>query len=127
MEIAINVRKKYNKISELLDLTKQMADSLQRNDMISFEVLLNMRTDVILDIEDISNKTQSILQALEPNLAEKIRLLLYKKDLSHENLTSTEQKIRDIVSESARLTQRLVLQDEIINKKISGKDSFYQK
>lgn len=71
MEIAINVRKKYNKISELLDLTKQMADSLQRNDMISFEVLLNMRTDVILDIEDISNKTQSILQTLETDLGRK--------------------------------------------------------
>ena len=126
MEIAIYLRKKYNKISELFDLTRQMAEALQRNDLVSFEVLLTMRTDVILDIEQITYTIQDILQTTEPEFAKKINLFLQHKTTSFENLSVAEQKICTIVSESANLTQRLISLDKIVNKKISGNDSFYQ-
>ena len=52
LELLVQLRKRYTALGEALDLTQQMADALDRDDRISFSLLLSMRQDVVLRLQE---------------------------------------------------------------------------
>ena len=127
LDIAINLRKKYNKINELLDTTHQMADCINRNDMVSFEILINMRTDILLEIEEINYIRQQLIEALEPKKAERVKYLMQKDAKISDNIPDEELKIYSSFMDCKSANEKLVAIDRIMNKKICGDKSFYKK
>lgn len=127
LDIAVNLRKKYNKISELLDTTQQMADCINRNDMVSFEILMNMRTDILLEIEEINYLREQLVDALEPKKAERVRYLMQKGVKIPDDIADEELRIYSSFMDCKSANEKLVVIDKVMSKKICGDKSFYQK
>ena len=53
LDLTVLERKKYNQLSEVMDLSQQMAEALDRNDQVSVRMLLFMRQDPILQLEEL--------------------------------------------------------------------------
>lgn len=127
LDIAVNLRKKYNKISELLDITQQMSECIGRNDMVSFEILINMRTDILLEIEGINDTREQIIEALEPQKAERIEYLMQEDIEITNDISNEELKVHSTFKDCKSVTAKLIAIDKVINKKICGDESFYSK
>ena len=52
MDLTVLERKKYNSLSEVLDLTRQLGESLDRNDQVAVRMIIAMRQDPLLRLEE---------------------------------------------------------------------------
>lgn len=127
LDIAVNLRKKYNKISELLDITQQMSDCISRNDMVSFEIFMNMRTDILLEIEELNYTREQIIEALEPQKAERVKYLMQIDIEIPNDIPSEDLKVYSTFMDCKSVAAKLVATDKVISKKICGDKSFYGK
>ncbi|MGE4213271.1 MAG: hypothetical protein AB7E42_00640 [Anaerotignaceae bacterium] len=127
LEIAINLRKKYNKVSELLDITQQMSGCISRNDMVSFKIYLKMRTDILLEIEEINNRREQLVAALEPQKAQRARYLMQKDMVVPDDLSAEDLKLYSTFMDCKSAAAKLVAIDKVMSKKICGDKSFYKK
>ena len=58
LELTVLERKKYNYLVEIEDLTRQLAETLDRNDQVSARMLLAMRQDPILHLEEVERTSR---------------------------------------------------------------------
>lgn len=127
MGIALNLQKKYNKISELQDVTKQMAEALQRNDLYALQLLMKMRTEVMLEIDDIDYAREELLNSLPDNEEMQVRSALSRQIVEEEFHNADLQRVNDIYKKIARSLESTIQYDKVINLKIGGENSFYKK
>ena len=52
MELTVLERKKYNCLLEVEDVTRQLAEALDRNDQVAARILITMRQDPLLQLEE---------------------------------------------------------------------------
>ena len=64
-EVLIRVQRNYVHMVEIERLTKDMADSLSRNDKESVELLLKMRGEEMDQVSTAKHEIQTILEALD--------------------------------------------------------------
>lgn len=125
--ITLNLQKKYNKANELQDVTKQMVESLQRNDIYSFQLLMKMRTQVMLEIDNIDYEREDLLEEL-PEQEKQIAHHVMGKQVEASRLASPElQRMHDIYENIGRCIARTIQFDKGMNLKMAGKNSFYKK
>ena len=53
LDLTVLERKKYNCLSEVMDLSRQMGEAMDRNDQVSVRMLLALRQDPILQLEEL--------------------------------------------------------------------------
>lgn len=126
MDIAVNLQKKYNKINELQDTTKQMGDSLQRNDLYAFQLLMKIRTGVMLEVDSIDYQRDDLLQCL-PETEKKLVLDALSTKVQESQLELPEiRRIHEIYMKIERSLESTIRYDKAISVKIGGNDSFYK-
>lgn len=127
MGITLNLQKKYNKMNELQDVTKQMAEALQRNDLYAFQLLMEMRTGVMLEIDDIDYAREDLLKCLPANQESLVREALSTKTTEQQLTNADLQRMNDIYKKTARNLEVTIQYDKAINMKMAGDHSFYKK
>lgn len=125
--VSLNLQKKYNKVNELQDITKQMAESLQRNDIYSFQLLMKMRTEVMLEIDSIDYAREDLLNEMAQQ-DKKTALWVMGKQVEESQLKTPElQRLYAIHEKIGRCLARTIQLDKGMNLKMAGENSFYQK
>ena len=66
LDLTVLERKKYNYLNEALDLTQQIGNALDHNDQISLKMLLAMRQEPIMYLEELKQTIQARRQDLPP-------------------------------------------------------------
>ena len=66
LDLTVLERKKYNFLSETLDLSQQMGEAMDRNDQVSLRMLVAMRQDPILGLEEVKRAIDMKLVSLLP-------------------------------------------------------------
>lgn len=127
MGITLNLQKKYNKMNELQDVTKQMAEALQRNDLYAVQLLMEMRTEVMLEIDDIDYAREDLLKCLPANQESLVREALSTKTTEQQLANADLQRMNDIYKKTARNLEVTIQYDKAINMKMAGDHSFYKK
>lgn len=123
MDLTVLERKKYNYLSEVLDLTQQLVDSLERNDQVSARMVLAMRQEPVLHLGEMDQACQARLQDLAQEDRERAAALLKgAQPQSKEEQTFLEQ-----ASMTRRLLERVVDLDRRVSLRIAGENSFYKK
>ena len=123
LELTVLERKKYNYLAEVQDLTRQLAESLDRNDQVSARMLVAMRQDPILHLGEIDQASQARRRDLTQEDRERAEALLKgAQPRSNEERTFLEQAGR-----TRRLLERVVELDRRLSLRLAGEDSFYQK
>ena len=121
MDLAVLERKKYSLLSEVMDLSKQLGEVMDRNDDVSVRLLLAMRQEPLLRLQELKQVTDMKKESLSPEDRERISAL----DQGAAPQGEEETAYQNQAGSARRLLERIVELDERLNRRIAGKDSFY--
>lgn len=124
-EVLIQAQGRYRVLNEVLQVTKEIADALSRDDRVSVQMLLGMRQD---EINNLSRSEQSIFTLLGcagREEKEEIQALLRGDGQTTEEDSFEKRKIGEIGQNNKKIRNKIVELDRAISTKLAGKDSFY--
>ena len=76
MDLTVLERKKYNFLGEVEDLTQQLAQALARNDQGAARMLLAMRQEPVLHLEEVDGAGKARREGLPDEDRERVSALL---------------------------------------------------
>ena len=123
LDLTVLERKKYNLLSEVMDLSKQLGEAMDRNDDVSVRLLLAMRQEPLLQLQELKQIMDLKKAVLSPGDRERISALGQGAAPQGEEETAYQNQ----AGSARRLLERVVELDERLNRRIGGKDSFYAK
>lgn len=123
MDLTVLERKKYNNLAEVLDLTKQLGESLDRNDQVAVRMIIAMRQDPLLHLEETQQTARDRKKSLQPEDQERVRALLD----GAEPRSNEERTFLDQSGKTRRLLERVVELDRRVSLRMAGRQSFYKK
>ena len=123
LDLSVLERKKYNLLSEVSDLTQQMGQAMDRNDDVSVRMLVSMRQDPLLRLQELAQAAAGKEEALPPEDRE--RVLALRKGAAPQG--EEEAAFQTQAGSARRLLERIVELDERLNRRMAGGSSFYAK
>lgn len=123
LELTVLERKKYNYLIEIEDLTKQLAQSLDRNDQVSARMLVAMRQDPIRHLEEIDKGEKARLSAFSHEEQDRVRAL-WQGDPARD---ADETVFLDQAGKTRRLLAQVVELDRRVSLRMAGEHSYYSK
>ena len=121
MDAQVHTRCIYNLLGEVLDLSQQLADALDRQDQVTIQMLLGMREEPIQNLAKRREILIQMLGDLPTEESERLRALLNGAAAE----TDEEIGLAQQVTANARLMQRVQELDQRINRKITHEKSIY--
>lgn len=116
--------------TELLEierLTKELADTLSRNDRDSVQLLLGMRQSEMEKAGETKRKIYAILEAVDSKERERLAALLNGKDpKGSDKNQEVAQRIVSVSRQMKSVLERTIDIDKVLSRKLAGKDSFYE-
>ena len=122
MDLTVLERKKYNLLSEVMDLSKQLGEVMDRNDDVSIRMLIAMRQEPLLKLQELKHAADLKKEDLSPEDLERVSAL----DQGAAPRGEEETTYQNQAGSARRLLERIVELDERLNRRLSGKDSFYE-
>lgn len=119
MKLLVQLRKRYTALTETYDLTIQMGEALDRNDRTSFGMLLAMRQEPVLRMQELDDNIRRIVEIDAPDIEERWHALI---DGDHPR-DADEQMIVKQMQQNKRVIDRLVPIDSRINQVLSERKS----
>lgn len=114
-------KKQFLKFNEVLSVTEQMVESMERNDKFSVSMLLSMREDPVRQAQEIQDQIgEYLLQMPEPDAIRANELLT-----GAENGQGMESALCNQVAQNRRLLDRIIRLDKFISQRLGGNRSFY--
>ena len=123
MELTVLERKKYNCLLEVEDVTRQLAEALDRNDQVAARILISMRQDPLLQLEEVDRSEKQRKSALSEEDQERIRTLLQKREPRYDG----EDVFLEQAGKTRHLLERVVELDQRVSVRMAGDQSFYRK
>lgn len=123
LDLTVLERQKYNHLSELMDLTRQLGEAIDRGDEVSVRILVSMRNDPLVGLEELKKATQLRTEALSREERERVEELNSGASPEDEN----EILYVNQAGSARRLWERVVELDQRLNRQMAGDDSFYAK
>lgn len=122
--LLIQYRKKLMKLNAIYDLTVELSSVLQRNDMVSTEMLLASRANVMEEISIIDEAVEKVILQLPENEGQRLRRITTLQ-WEKEELSEEEAKLRKVCDSMYSILTKTIEKDKVMNQRIGGKDSFY--
>ena len=122
LDLTVLERKKYNYLSEVLDLSQQMGGALDRNDDVSVRMLLALREDPLVQLQELKQAINMKKESLSPEDRERVSALGQGASPKGEEETTYHSQ----AGAARRLLERIVELDERLNRRLAGKNSFYE-
>lgn len=123
LDLTVLERKKYNYLNETLDLTQQIGSALDHNDQISLKMLLAMRQEPIMYLEELKQTIQVRRQDLPPEDQDRVQALLSGASPRTQEENTFVQQAATVI----RLLQRVIELDRAVNLRLTGSSSIYNK
>ena len=123
LDLTVLERKKYNQLSEVMDLSQQIGDALDRNDQVSLRMLVSMRQDPILQLEELKRAVAVKLASLSPEEQKRLADLQTGAAPQGEEETVYAGQTGSV----RRLLERVVELDRRLSRRLAGENSFYAK
>lgn len=122
LELTVLEKKKYNYLVEIEDITRQLAESLDRNDQVSARMLVAMRQDPIRFLAEVDESARTRQGALPEEDREALEDLL-----SGAPPTGDGQRVfQEQAGKTRRLLEQVVDMDRRVSLRMAGEHSFYQ-
>ncbi len=122
-QITICLQKKYNGLNEVWNVTKQLQDALQYNDIVTIRMLIRMRQEELIKVGQVDEEWKELMD----QLTEEQEAALENGDFLHFPAESRElaEKLKELRGKNKRLLEKLIEQDERVNRRIAGEKSVY--
>ncbi|MBD5162079.1 MAG: hypothetical protein HDT14_08725 [Oscillibacter sp.] len=123
LELTVLERKKYNLLVEIQDATRQLAETLDRNDEVAVRMMVTMRQDPIRHLAEVDGGEKARRAALPEEDGRRVEVLLE----GGEPRDDGERVFMDQVGKTRRLLKQVMDLDRRINIRMAGDHSFYKK
>ena len=122
LDAHVQLKRTYAALNEALDLTRQLADAVDRNDQVAVQMLVSMRQEPT----DKRARAQQALGQQKAALSEtdRARLDALLKGAAAE--TAEESPLANQVGLNQRVLKQLVDLDQIVNRKLTREKSIYK-
>lgn len=121
LDLTVLERKKYNLLSEVMDLTRQLGEALDRNDDVSLRMLISMRQEPILQLEEVKKAAALKREGLSPEELERVSALAAGASPRE----GEEGAYFEEAGRCRRLLERVLELDRRLNRRLAGENSFY--
>lgn len=121
LDTHIQLRRTYNLLGEVYDLSLQLAEALDRNDSVSAQMILAMRGEPIRQLENTREAIKLQLEAASAADRERLRALLNGAPASE----AGEQAFAEQVAANGRLLKQVQELDRGLSRKIAREESVY--
>lgn len=121
LDLTVLERKKYNLLSEVMDVSRQMGEALDRGDDVSVRMLVAMRQEPILGLEEVQMAAAARLESLAPEDRERVGALREGAAPQGEE----EETYSTQAGSARRLLERVLELDQRLNRRLAGENSFY--
>lgn len=124
IEILKEMQNKYQCIIEIERITREVGESLSRNDRTSVQLLLGMRQEE-MDKADIHERNiKCLILALPSAKAAQVRDWL-KGNNAHKSVSPVAEKLVERGKSFQLVMKRVIEMDRHISTRLAGKDSYY--
>lgn len=122
MDLTVLERKKYNYLTQVLDLSQQIGSTLDRNDSVSLKILVSLRQEPILALDELRQAIDLRRKALSAGDQARVNSILSGTPPKTKEETFFFQQ----ASMARRELDRVLELDRRINLRMAGKNSFYR-
>ncbi|RHT72396.1 hypothetical protein DW741_06390 [Ruminococcaceae bacterium AM28-23LB] len=122
LKVAMSAEQKmYTALSEVMELTGELADAFQRQDQVSVQMFLGMRQEPIDRLESCKAMLERQCLQLPPEQRQILRGIL-----QGQTPPPQAQALGELVQKNKRLLDRILEVDRRLNLRIGGENSFYR-
>lgn len=111
----------HQKLVEAIELTRDLAESVERQDQVSLQLFLSMRQRVLLEWQELHSNLDLMQMELSPMAAEQLQAL----HGGGQAQGPEEFPVADCIATNRRLLKQLAELDERVSRKLCGGKSFY--
>ncbi len=123
LEAHVQVKRMSNLLVEVEDLSRQMAEAVDRNDQVTVRMLLSMRQTPIDNLKIAEQTLRQKIASFEVTEDAQRLAALLNGSAPQED---AEASLVAQVAANARLYNKVIALDKAINRKIAGEKSVYQ-
>lgn len=117
-------RKCYAALTEIMELTRDLSDAVQRQDQVTVQMFLSMRQEPINQLKEYRSLQRKRCASLpEEESAALWKVLMGKGGDGTDQL----QELEKLVGQNQSLLERIQQVDRQVSVKLGGKKSFYSK
>lgn len=117
-------RKMYAALTEVMELTGELANAIERQDQVSVEMFLSMRQEPINALMECRELLRRHCKALPPNEEELMYRFLFEEAYAE---FPQAQPLEKIARQNRTLWERIMQIDRRLNLRIGRDQSFYAK
>lgn len=121
LDAQVQAKRIYSLLSEVLDLSNQLAEAIDREDRVVVQMLVDMRDEPIKKLQTARTALQEQKDGLEEASRERLTALLNGEPAANPEEAPLEAQI----ASNKRLLQRVLELDQRLNRKITGAKSIY--
>ena len=122
LDAHVQLKRIYTALSEALDLTRQLAEAVDRDDRIAVQMLVSMRQEPTDTLAGAYQALEQQRQALPEEEGLRLTALLKGAEAGSE----AELPLANQVSANQRSLRQLVELDQMVNRKLAREKSIYQ-
>ena len=116
-------KRMYTLLNEAFDISKQLAEAIERGDQVAIRILLYMRREPLENLRKVRHALEEQRDALAPAQARQLAELLNGAAA----VGKEEERLAEQVALNGRLLKQIVELDRILNQKLGGEKSLYHK
>ena len=122
LDAQVQEKRRYALLRELFDLTKQLAEAVDRNDEVTIQMLLSMREGPLAQMRQVEENLTRQRASLSEEDGRRLAELLSGAQAQRQE----ENALSGQVGTNRRLLGQLVELDKRVNKKVTREKSVYQ-
>lgn len=115
-------RSMYTALTELLELTNELSEAIQRQDQVSVQLFLSMRQEPLERLRVCDTRLRRLCSLLPPAEGAQLRQVLNGQGGG----TAATQGLERTVRQNRQLLEQITRIDERLNRRMGGKKSFYE-
>ncbi len=122
LDAHVQAKRIYNLLNEVMDVSRQMAEAMDRNDQVAIQMLVSMREEPIHKLRQARRVLKEQREALEPETARRLTQLLNGEEAE----TEAEAPLAAQVGANRRLLTQILELDQVLNRKMTREKSVYK-
>ena len=126
MDALVQMKRTGNLLNELEDITRQMSESIDRNDQVSLEMLIAMREEPLGKLQAADQAIRDQLELLTDKLEAAQLASMLNGGFPADPDVRAQQQLCDQVAINNRRLKQIIELDRRLNERLAREDSIYR-
>ncbi len=122
LDAHVQAKRIYNLLNEVMDVSRQMAEAVDRDDQVAIQMLVSMREEPVRRLREARQALEEQRDALEPEAARRLSQLLNGESAE----TEAEAPLAAQIGVNRRLLEQVLELDRVLNRKVTREESIYK-